>query len=254
LCHRRPRDPREPGLWAVHVMSLAGRATGPVEWETDRARFVGRGRDLDAPAAMREGALSGTTGTVLDPIFSLRQRVRLAPGSSARIAFATGVASDRETAKALGQKYHDAAAAPRTFALAFTHAQSGWRHLGISAEQARLFERLASRVLFEDGSLRASPKTLAENALGQSGLWPLGISGDLPICLVQVGDDDTSGLVREVLQAQEYWRLKGLSVDVVLVNEHPVSYVDDMQAYLTALLDNGPWRTWRDRPGGVYLL
>jgi cyclic beta-1,2-glucan synthetase len=254
LCHRRPRDPRDPAVWAMHVLSLEGRPQGPVEWETDRARFVGRGRDTDRPAALDGRALSGTTGIVLDPILSLRQRIRLVPGASVRLCFATGIAADRETARALAQKYRDPSAAARTFALAFTHAQSGLRYLGISNDEALLFERLASRVLFADGSLRAAPDTIAANELAQSALWPHGISGDLPILLVRVTGDDDVGLVRQVLQAQEYWRLKGLSADVVIVNEDPSSYLDEMHAQLTALLDNGPWRMWKHRSGGAYLL
>ena len=254
LCHRRPRDPRDRPVWAVHVLSLEGRPQGPVEWETDRARFIGRGQDTDRPAALDGRALSGTTGIVLDPVLSLRQRIRLVPGASVRLCFATGIASNRETAEALAHKYRNPSATSRTFALAFTHAQSGLRHLGISTDDALLFERLASRVLYADGSLRARPDTIASNELGQAGLWPHGISGDLPVLLVRVIGDDDVALVRQVLQAQEYWRLKGLSADVVILNEDPSSYLDEVHAQLTALLDNGLWRTWKHRSGGAYLL
>jgi cyclic beta-1,2-glucan synthetase len=254
LCHRRPRDPQEATLWAFHTLSLEGRTQGPVEWETDRARFLGRGRGTDRPAALDGRALSGTTGMVLDPIVSLRQRIRLPPGGSVRLCFATGMALDRVTAEALAQKYHAPSAASRTFALAFIHAQSGLRYLGIAADEAVLFERLASRVLFTDGSLRASPATIISNELGQAGLWPNGISGDLPILLVRVVGDDDMPLVRQVLRAQEYWRLKGLTADVVILNEHPVGYLDQAQEELTAALDDGPWSSWKHRPGGAYLL
>ena len=255
LCHRRPRDPRDPAVWAVHVLSLEGRPQGPVEWETDRARFIGRGRDTDRPAALDGRArCRARRASCSIPSFSLRQRIRLVPGASVRLSFATGIASDRETAEALAQKYRDPSAASRTFALAFTHAQSGLRHLGISNDEALLFERLASRVLFADGSLRAGPDTIASNELGQAGLWPHGISGDLPMLLVRVIGDDDVALVRQVLQAQEYWRLKGLSADVVILNEDPSSYLDEIHAQLTALLDNGPWRMWKHRSGGAYLL
>ena len=254
LCHRRPRAPDEAPVWAVHVLSLEGRTQGPVEWETDRARFLGRGRGPGNPQALDGRSLSGTTGVVLDPLVSLRQRIRLAPGGFMRLSFATGMAPSRETALALAQRYHEPSAAARTFALAFAHAQSGLRHLGISSEQALLFERLASRVLYADASLRASPELLARSTLGQEGLWPHGISGDFPILLVQVVEENDLPLVRQVLQAQEYWRLKGLRADVVILNDHPVSYLDEMHAALAALLDNGPWRTWKHRPGGAYLL
>ncbi len=254
LCHRRPRDPKEAGAWALHVMSIEGRPQGLLEWETDRVRFIGRGRDVDAPIAVDGRSLSGTTGTVLDPIFSLRQRVRLSPGGSVRLAFITGLASNRETAHALAQKYHEPGAAARTFALAFTQAQSALRHLDITAEEARLFERLASRVLYSDESLRADSTVIAANELGQPSLWAHGISGDLPILLVEVTGDDAMGLVRQTLQAQEYWRLKGLSADVVVLNGHPSSYLDEVQAQLTELLDSGPWRGWKHQRGGVFLL
>jgi cyclic beta-1,2-glucan synthetase len=254
LCHRRPRDPRDPAAWAMHVLSLEGRPQGPVEWETDRGRFVGRSRDTDRPVALDGRPLSGTTGIVLDPVLSLRQRIRLVPGASVRLCFATGIAPDRETATALAHKYRDPSAAARTFALAFTHAQSGLRYLGISNDDALLFERLSSRVLFADGSLRADPGTITSNELGQPALWAHGISGDLPILVVRVTDDGDTALVRQVLQAQEYWRLKGLSADVIILNEDPSSYLDETQAQLTALLDNGPWRLWKHRSGGAYLL
>jgi cyclic beta-1,2-glucan synthetase len=254
LFRRRPRAEGEPGRWAVHVLSLEGRAQGPVEWETDRACFLGRGRGPERAQALDGRSLGGTMGVVLDPVASLRQRIRLAPGAFVRMSFATGVAASREAALALAHRYHEPSAAARTFALAFAHAQSGLRHLGITSEQALLFERLASRVLHGDASLRARPEVLARNTLGQPALWPHGISGDLPILLVRVVENDDLPLVRQVLQAQEYWRLKGLVADVVILNEHPVGYLDEMQAALTAQLDNGPWRAWKHRPGGAYLL
>jgi cyclic beta-1,2-glucan synthetase len=254
LCHRRPRSPDEASLWAVHVLSLEGRAQGPVEWECDRARFLGRGRGPEDPQALDGRPLTGTTGVLLDPIVSLRQRVLLPPGAFVRLSFTTGAAASRETALALVQRYRNPSAAARTFAMAFAHAQSNRRYLGLALDDTLLFDRLASRVLYHDASLRAGPEVLARSTLGQAGLWPHGISGDLPIVLVRVAAQDGLALSRQILQAQEYWRLKGLTADVVILNEHPVSYFDEVHAQLTALLDNGPWRTWKHRPGGAYLL
>ena len=222
LCHRRPRAADEPGAWAVHVLSLEGRPQGPVEWETDRARFLGRGRGPDDPAGARRPLALGHH----------RRRARsrwsaCASASAWRRAASCGCPSPPAWRRRARPRWPwpsgTTSPAPRraTFALAFAHAQSGLRHLGISSEEALLFERLASRVLYADGSLRAEPEVLARNTLGQEGLWPHGISGDLPILLVRVVEEDDLPLVRQVLQAQEYWRLKGLSADVVILNEHP---------------------------------
>ena len=254
LCRRRPRDPEDPSVWLFHVLSLEGRPQSPLEWETDRARFIGRGRTTASPQALDGRALSGTTGVVLDPIVSLRQRIRVVAGGVVRLCVSTGVAPDRETAAALARKYREPTVAARTLAQARTHAERGLRHLGISADDAVLFERLASRVLGTDDSLRSGHDAAMRNSLGQAGLWPFSISGDLPIVLVRVAGDRALALVRQVLQAQDYWRLKGLTADVVIMNDHPVSYLDEMQAQLTALLNDGPWSSWQHRNGGVYLL
>ena len=253
ICQRRPRDSRDPGTWAVHVLSLEGRPHGPLEWETDRARFIGRGRSQENPVALDGRPLSGSTGFVLDPILSLRQRVRLPGGESVRLCFTTGVAPDRESAKALAQTYRDPSTASRVLALASAHAHSLRLHMDISNDDAVLFERLASRTLGADGSLRAPAAVTSANELGQNSLWPHGISGDLPILLVRVVDEEI-GVVRQVLEAQEYWRLKGLKADLVILNEHPVSYLDEVQSRLTSLLDDGPWRMWKHQPGGAFLL
>ncbi len=254
LCGRRPRWSDDAAPWAVHVLSVEGGFPGAIEWETDRARFIGRGRTRRDPAALDGRALSGTTGAVLDPVMSLRRRVRIAPGSHVRLSFATGVSTSRAGALALANKYDDSASAARTFALATTQTQMRLRHLGISTDEAQLYEQLASHVLWTDTSLRASPEFLGENTLGQAGLWPHGISGDLPILITRVVEDDDVALVRQVLRAQEYWRLKGLNADLVILNEHPTSYLDEMHQQLQTLLESGPWAAWKHRSGGVYLL
>jgi cyclic beta-1,2-glucan synthetase len=254
LCGRRPRSPDELAPWAVHVLSGEGGVHGAIEWETDRKRFLGRGRTPEDPVALDGRALSGTTGAVLDPILSLRRRVRIAPGGQVRLAFATGVATSRAAAIALAEKYDDPASAARTFALATTQTQMRLGHLGISTDEAQLYERLASHVLWTDATLRAAPAFLGGNSLGQSGLWAHGVSGDLPILIVRVVDDDDLSLVRQVLRAQEYWRLKGLSADVVILNEHPASYLAEMHEQLQGLLEKGSWAAWRHRSGGVFLL
>ena len=107
LCTRRPRSEGEKTLWALHVLSVEGHVQSQVEWETDRARFLGRGRGPHDPVSLDGRALSGTTGAVLDPCVSLRRRIRFAPGGFARMSFATGVAESRDAALALTQKYHD---------------------------------------------------------------------------------------------------------------------------------------------------
>jgi cellobiose phosphorylase len=253
LFSRRPRSAEDARVWAFHVLAIDGRLGGAVEWETDRARFLGRGQSPSRPLALDGRALSGTTGAVLDPIAAVRERVRLPPGAFVRVTFATGVTSDRTTALALVRKYRDASAAARAFSMASTQAHITLQHLGLSDDHAILFDRLASRVFGSDASC-TSPEDIARNIFGQPNLWGYGISGDMPILLVCVSDSSEIALVRQLLHAQEYWRVKDLRADLVILNDHPADYLDEVQAQLAALLNEPRWSGWFQKPGGAFLL
>ena len=71
---------------------------------------------------------------------------------------------------------------------------------------------------------------------GPTALWAHGISGDLPIVLVRIDEPEDRGIVRQLLRAHEYWRLKGLAVDLVILNERAHSYTQELQASLEALV------------------
>ncbi|MEO5672956.1 MAG: glucoamylase family protein, partial [Ramlibacter sp.] len=228
---RRPRSPGEQPAWAAHFAVVEGEVTAAVQYETDRARFLGRSRSA-ALALSMEGAtpLSNTTGTVLDAVFSLRQRVRVAPGKSARVAFWTLVAPSRAELLHLIDKHHDRNAYDRAKTLAWTQAQVQLRHIGVKAEEAADFQRLAAPILYADAAFRATPEAIQRGAGPQSGLWAHSISGDLPIVLLRIDEIEDIAQVRQLLQAHEYWRMKRLAVDLVIVNERGASYVQDLQA------------------------
>jgi cyclic beta-1,2-glucan synthetase len=237
LATRRPRSADEPRLWLAHVVSVEGETAGALQWETDRARFLGRGRGVRSPLAQSEDrALSNTVGSVLDPIVSLRRRVRIPPGATVRVSFSTMVAPSREEALTLAEKYRDAVTFDRAATLAWTRAQVQLHHLGIGPEEAHLFQSLARRALFLDRTLRPAADLLTRETGGPPSLWPHGISGDIPIVLVQIDEPDDVGIVRQLLRAHEYWRLKQLPVDLVILNERAPSYVQDLQSLLETLV------------------
>jgi cyclic beta-1,2-glucan synthetase len=237
LATRRVRSAAEPSVWAAHTVIVEGQLGGGAQYETDRGRFLGRGRTIRTPMSIIDGRpLSNTAGSVLDPIFSLRRRIRLAPGESARLIFSTLVAPSRETAVALADKYRDLATFERTVTLAWTQAQVQCHHLGIEPDEAHLFQNLASRIIYSDPTLRPSSEVLRRNTSGPSALWARQISGDLPIVLVRIDEPEDRGIVRQLLRAHEYWRVKGLEVDLVILNEKAQSYAQELQTSLEALV------------------
>jgi len=259
LATRRRRSPDEPEVWAAHLAVVEKGAVGTAEFETDRARFLGRGRTPRTALAVIDGRpLSNTVGTVLDPIFSLRHRVRVAPGETVRIAFWTMAAHSREEVLNCVDKHRDDTAFARAATLARTQAQVQLHHLGITAAEAGLFQRLAGHVVHVAPTLRPSSDTIRRGAGPQSGLWPQGISGDLPILLLRIHDTETISLAREVLLAHEYWRMKRFAVDLVILNEHPSSYVQDLQTALDTLVRTNQPRSRNEgdvpSPGRVFVL
>jgi cyclic beta-1,2-glucan synthetase len=258
LATRRRRSPQEAEVWAAHIAVVEGHSVGEDRFESDRARFIGRGRQLRSPLATAGGPVRpGTVGTVLDPIFSLTRGVRLAPGASARVAFWTLVAASRDEVLDLVDQHRNAPAFDRADTLAWTQGQVELHHLGINSEEAMLFQRLAGHFLYNDAALRPSSEVLLRPNGGQAALWAHEISGDLPIVLVRIDDADDLGIVRQLLRAFEYWRLKHLHVDLVILNERSASYEQDLQHGLDALSRAGlsrPRVNGESRRGGVYIL
>ena len=258
LATRRRRAPTEPQVWAAHSAVVDGQTVGKREFETDRARFLGRGGSVRAPIAAVNGRpLTGATGAVLDPIFALRRRVRIAPGATARIDFWTMAAASREEVLDLVDKHHDTGAFARAAALAWTQAQVQLHHLGIDRGAAGLFQRLAGHAIYAAPMLRPASETITSGSGGQSELWRLGISGDLPIVLVRISDVSQLDVAREALQAVEYWRMKRLAVDLVILNERATSYVQDLQIALETLVrasQSRPQIGDERPPGHIFML
>jgi cyclic beta-1,2-glucan synthetase len=238
LATRRPRDPGQPQLWMAHFNSLDGEAIGGLQFETDRARFLGRGHDVrNAASIMDARPLSNSAGTVLDPVLALRRRVRIDPGETVHAAFWTGVAASRAQALQLIDKLGSEAAFQRTKTLSRARAEDKLRELNISAEEAELFQELAERILYSDASLRASAELLDRNHLGQLALWAHGVSGDLPILLALIGAASDIEQVNQLLRAQAYWQARGLAADLVILNTAAPAAAAPLQAALEARLE-----------------
>ena len=254
LCTRRARSQEEKPPWLLHLMVGQGGEQGEISCETDRSKFVGRGGTLANPAAIQGiSPLSNTIGPVLDPIISLRRTVTLPPHETAIIDLVTGVTESREAALALTEKYQSSRMADRTFDLAWTHSQVTLYHLNVTEGDAQLYGRLAGALIYADPARRANPGVLLNNRRGQNGLWSYGISGDAPIVLLRISDAEKIEIVRQLIQAHSYWRMKGLTVDLVILNEDVSVYRQSLQDQITNLISSGIEAQMLDKPGGIFV-
>jgi cellobiose phosphorylase len=254
LCTRRARGGGEHPPWLFHLMSAQGVEQTEVSFETDRGKFIGRCRNLTLPAAMQgSGSLSNTEGPVLDPIVSLRRTVRLAPDEIAVIEMVTGIAGNRNAAAALVEKYYSRLMTDRLIDLAWTHSQVTLRHLDATEADAQLYGRLTGSLVYLNPTGRAASSILRNNRRGQSGLWSYGISGDVPIVLLRIGDVSKIEIARRLIQAHAYWRLKGLTVELVILNEDASVYRQTLHDQIVGLIASGIGASMLEKPGGIFV-
>jgi cyclic beta-1,2-glucan synthetase len=302
ICTRRPRTKDERVPWMFHLMAVpvgnggensAETAQTP-SYETDRAKFIGRGRSAANPlvfdntedlkstsnlksvdnllgqvssqitdqlfgratsraSQVSSQPLSNTDGSVLDPIVAIRRTIYLEADQSTAVQIISGVANSREAALAMIDKYGDRHFVERAFEMAWFQSQEVLRMLNASEADAQIYGRLASSVIYCNALRRASPSVISRNQLGQSGLWRFGVSGDLPIVLIRIGDINHLNLVKQLLQAHTYWRMNGLIADLVIINEDFSGYRAVLQDQIIGLINAGPEAQAMDKPGGVFI-
>ncbi|MGB6262605.1 MAG: glucoamylase family protein [Rhodanobacter sp.] len=255
VCTRRSRAADEHPPWMFHLLAVHDADIDEISFETDRARFIGRGRSLADPQMLdlEQTRLSGSAGSVLDPIVAIRCRITLQPEQTATIDYVTGIADSREGCLQLIGKYRDRHLADRVFDLAWTHSQVLLRQLNAGLGDAQLYEHMATALLYPNASLRAEPAVLRGNRRGQSGLWGQSISGDLPIVLLQIASEARIEMVRQLVQAHAYWRQKGLAVDLVIWNEDRAGYRQQLQDQILGLIASGSEAGLLDRSGGIFV-
>ncbi|QTN34381.1 cyclic beta 1-2 glucan synthetase [Akkermansiaceae bacterium] len=254
LCSRRGRSEDENPPLLLHMMVSHEGNVGEISCETDRTRFVGRGGTMARPAAMQSiDPLSNSVGSVLDPIVSLRRTISIPPNGNAVVTLVLGVAETRDAALAHVEKYQSLHMAERAFDLAWTHNLVTLHHLNVSETEAQLYGRLAGALIYADPARRANPGVLLDNKRGRNGLWSYGISGDSPIILLRISDMAKIELVRELIRAHSYWRMKGLTVDLVILHEDVSVYRQSLGDEITNLISSGTEAQMREKPGGIFV-
>ncbi|NML75726.1 protein ndvB [Rhizobium sp. S-51] len=236
---RNKRSPGDADMCVAHLVVDNAGPGRPTEFETDRRRFLGRGRSLAEAAAFDPGAtLSGTDGFTLDPILSLRRLVRVPSGKKVSVIFWTIAAPNREKIDQAIERYRHPDAFSHELIHAWTRAQVELRHIGITSQQAAAFQHLGRYLVYPDTHLRVDPATVRSGLTTQSALWPLAISGDYPIFALRINDDMDTDIAREAMSALEYLRRRGVVADLAIVNERATSYAQDMQHALDQMAEN----------------
>ncbi|NMC64307.1 MAG: hypothetical protein GYA55_14175, partial [SAR324 cluster bacterium] len=250
------RRPRSAGDEVMHFMhSISSRVVWTkTQYETSRMNFIGRGNSVHNPEIFRTAkSLSGTTGYVLDPIFSIRTQVELEPGESEGLTFYSGASRNKDELVQLIQKFKDSHQVSRAFEMAWSQSSVELRNERMSAGQAQAYQRLANALMFNLPKVRGRPEVIRRNKLTQSGLWRFGISGDYPIALVFLTEPGELRIVKDLLTAHYYLRIRGFQFDLVIINEYPGGYMQNLQEELEQLVKASLSAHLVDKHGGVYI-
>ena len=247
LALRRPKGKDDTRPLLVHAVGLEGNL--PAQIETSRSTFLGRGERLNNPLGLAKpyDPSAGQTGSPLDPCLSLRVPVRVKAGTTAFVWFMTAATPDEEKALGLVSQYATCDHMLRSLELAAIQDEVTAKYLGLDAAAQLTAQRLSSWLL-SPLAQEDSPKE------GRQSLWPLGISGDLPVLVIRISRKAHLPLARAALKAHAYLRALGLWSDLVLLCEQPGDYHRPVRDALHALLSSSPSRDLAGQGAGVHLI
>jgi len=258
LFHRRPRSGDEEPIYLAHFFTSNHDQISLTGYETDRAKFLGRGGTPQRPAVFstpnQASVLSGTTGATLDPICALQAEIVLLPFQAAQVVFITLTANSRKEAIDLARRYRRWSQVGKAIQDIRLQAENELAQLNLTSQKIEQIQKLLSPLFYISNALRAEPELLNTNTLGQPGLWSFGISGDYPILLVRTKREDDLALLGEVLLAHTYWRKRGLMIDLVIFNQRETSYDQGFKNRIYRLLEQTGSEEWLNDRGGIFLL
>jgi len=270
LFRRRSRSSDEKQVFLMHLFVSEKEFENAVGYETKRTHFIGRGGTLRSPAALGKNGLglTGFVGASLDPVMALSQEIYLDPQRTARridlnllerqtmieAAFITLVADSRQEALKLAHRYQDWQTIERVFNQARFSSERELNQHNLTTREIMLFQQILSSLVYPYAALRADIATLAANQKGQDGLWPYAISGDYPILLVRIDNQEDTALVNELLKAHAYWRKRRIKIDLVILNLQDTGYSQELHNRLHQLLRRNGDDIWLNQRGGIFVL
>lgn len=254
ICKRRPRAKGKTTPYLVHTLATNAKIIEDIEYETARVDFIGRGGNKKEPQALNKENLENSKGVVLDPIISLKAKVSIPKGEKIELAFITAYSDNRDEVLYLARKYGDMTVVNRQYNLTLNAAQTEMRYLGIKSPQANLYQDMASRILYLSPLMKKREEYIKNIIKNQSSLWSYGISGDVPIVLLLIKEEKNIDKLIQIISAHEYWNLKGLKVDLVIINEEENSYHNQVKRTIMDIIYSGYGRDKLNKSGGIFVL
>lgn len=255
LATRRPRSSGKERKWIMSTVLVDDKPAEYIEYETDRAKFIGRGNSVKNPESLTRGLhLTNTVGKVLDAIMCLRVRVTVPAGKKRTATYISGITDTREECMRIAFEYRKPHVIEDSYKLALFHKDVEMQYLNIKPKQANAIQEMVGSLYYPSKLMRSSESILSKNVLAQSSLWRFGISGDNPIILLRINDQTELDTVNDMILVYEYLRMKGTRVDLVILNEMQEGYFQELSLKIRDLINNIKVFDTSTRQLGAYLI
>ena len=194
-------------------------------YETERSNFIGRNHMVNTAIGLNQ-ELTNYAGDNLDPVLAMRNRIVVPANGTTSIYLLVGFGRSMEQIQDIVHFYDNSYALEKAFRISTLMNVIDTKNMNISGENMRTFNIMLN-YLYQTTRLSVNEERmdyLRKNALGQTGLWKFGVSGDRPIITVEINDISDLSFVKEILKAFEYYKNKSVFVDIIIINNENSQY------------------------------
>ncbi len=225
------------------------------KYETSRMKFLGRGGSIrHAHVIENQRTLSNTEGTTLDPIMSMRRRLHVPAGKTVYAFLIIGFAKSREQLIQLIESHRTSVDIEDAFKKSSVFNNMRTNMSLLKGSQMYLYNNISKYLLQTATFGNHRQDLLVKNRLSQDGLWRFGISGDNAIVLMEIDDIGCSEFAKEMLCAFEYYKVHGMVLDLVFINDVAGDDHDGLTHFIQNIANTEHLWAAHEETGKVFIL
>lgn len=252
IATRRLRNENENQKYAFHFILDMDLDSSVHSYETDRNKFIGRTNTIQNPIALSK-ELTNTTGTVLDPIFSIRKRISLGPNELKKIYYIYGYADRHSDIMPVKDLLMAEDSIAELKMKTRNHASIIRNHLAIDIKQEVFFQKILSRIVFPE-SLMREPVVLRKGLEGDKReLYKYGLSGESSMLSIKVNCKNAE-LVRNMILLHEYLRLNNFNLDLIFIIDEERGYTHPLEDHVSQIVNNSLSNLYLNSENGVHII
>ena len=255
IVQRKNREANTPKFYLGANLSTNSETIGDFEYEIDQEKFIGRG-NLGIPNRIKNSIpLSKKMGLVTEPIVALKRTIKVKPQEEALIDFILAVNENEEVVIENIKKYQSTGNVTKEFELSKARVEAESRYLSRKGSDMAVYQKMLSYIIF-DNPIKSQlvEKKKKHSNYHQSELWKYGISGDLPIILLKIKNVNDGYIVKEALKAHEFFRMKKVETEMVILDEEKHSYENYVKEEIEGSILNHHMAYLKNQRGGIFTL